>query len=245
MSDLPLEPQLAKMLLTAPGLGVGNEILTITALLSVQQVFMRPKEAAKAADEAKAEFAHVDGDHLTLLNAYNAWKQAGMDKGWAWDHFLDQRALTSADSVRDQLRRILDRMQLDLKPADFRSRDYYPNIRRALTSGFFMQVAHLEKTGHYLTVKDNQVVALHPSTVLDHKPEWVLYNEFVLTSKNYIRTVTSVRGEWLVDLAPHYYDLSNFPRGDTYASLQNLYRRKQEEAARVAGAAGAGGRGGR
>ncbi|MAJ20093.1 MAG: hypothetical protein CMH02_00145, partial [Marinovum sp.] len=39
-----------------------------------------------------------------------------------------------------------------------------------------MQVAHLERTGHYLTVKDNQVVALPPSTVLQHKPEWALYN---------------------------------------------------------------------
>ena len=48
-------------------------------------------------------------------------------------------------------------------------------------------MAHLERTGHYLTVKDNQVVALHPSTVLQHKPEWALYNEFVPTSKNYIR----------------------------------------------------------
>jgi pre-mRNA-splicing factor ATP-dependent RNA helicase DHX15/PRP43 len=41
-----------------------------------------------------------------------------------------------------------------------------------------------------------QVVALHPSTCLDRKPEWVVYNEFVLTSKNFIRTVTEVRGEW-------------------------------------------------
>ena len=48
---------------------------------------------------------------------------------------------------------------------------------------FDLQVAHLERTGHYLTVKDNQIVQLHPSTCLDHKPEWVLYNEFVLTTK--------------------------------------------------------------
>merc|ERR1719175_503949 len=66
------------------------------------------------------------------------------------------------------------------------------NIRKALCAGFFMQVAHLERTGHYLTVKDNQVVQLHPSTCLDHKPEWVLYNEFVLTTKNYIRACTDV-----------------------------------------------------
>ena len=59
-----------------------------------------------------------------------------------------------------------------------------------------LQVAHLERTGHYLTVKDNQVVQLHPSTCLDHKPEWTLYNEFVLTTKNYIRTVTDIKPEW-------------------------------------------------
>jgi hypothetical protein len=41
--------------------------------------------------------------------------------------------------------------------------------------GVGAQVAHLEPSGHYLTVKDNQVVAMHPSNCLDHKPEWVLY----------------------------------------------------------------------
>lgn len=30
-------------------------------MLSVPNVFMRPREAAKAADEAKARFAHIDG----------------------------------------------------------------------------------------------------------------------------------------------------------------------------------------
>lgn len=42
---------------------------------------------------------------------------------------------------------------------------------------------------------------MHPSNCLDHKPEWVIYNEFVLTSRNFIRTVTGVRGEWLVSLS--------------------------------------------
>lgn len=59
------------------------------------------------------------------------------------------------------------------------------------------QVAHLERTGHYLTIKDNQMVQLHPSTCLDHKPEWVIYNEFVLTTKNYIRTVTDIKRKWI------------------------------------------------
>jgi hypothetical protein len=65
------------------------------------------------------------------------------------------------------------------------------------------------------------MVHLHPSTCLDHKPEWALYQEFVLTSRNYIRTVTDIKGEWLVDIAPHYYDLQNFPPGEVGYSRCN------------------------
>jgi len=42
----------------------------------VPQCFVRPNEAKKAADEAKMRFAHIDGDHLTLLNVYHAFKQS-------------------------------------------------------------------------------------------------------------------------------------------------------------------------
>lgn len=44
--------------------------------------------------------------------------------------------------------------------------------------------------------------------------DWLIYNEFVLTSKNYIRTVTQIKPEWLLELAPVYYDLSTFAKGD-------------------------------
>lgn len=76
-------------------------------------------------------------------------------------------------------------------------RKMYTNIRKALVNGFFMQVAHKEgEKNQYLTVKDNQVVGLHPSCGLDTQPEWVLFNEFVLTTRPYIRTVTVVQPEW-------------------------------------------------
>lgn len=70
---------------------------------------------------------------------------------------------------------------------------FYNNL-----SNLTFKVAHLERTGHYLTIKDNQTVQLHPSTVLGHKPEWVIYNEFVLTTKNYIRTVSEVKRKCLI-----------------------------------------------
>ncbi|CAD6197393.1 unnamed protein product [Caenorhabditis auriculariae] len=219
MAEFPLDPQLAKMLITSTELNCSNEILSITAMLSVPQCFVRPNEMKKEADESKARFGHVDGDHLTLLNVYHAFKQNHEDPNWCYQNFINYRTMKTADTVRTQLARIMDKMNLRRVSTDFKSRDYYINIRKALVAGYFMHVAHLERSGHYVTVKDNQLVNLHPSTVLDHKPEWALYNEFVLTTKNFIRTVTDVRPEWLLTIAPQYYDLSNFPDGDAKRKL--------------------------
>lgn len=205
-----------------------NEVLSITAMLSVPQCFVRPTEAKKAADEAKMRFAHIDGDHLTLLNVYHALnKIMNLFSGVMTTSLT--RSLMSADNVRQQLSRIMDRFNLPRRSTDFTSRDYYINIRKALVTGYFMQVAHLERTGHYLTVKDNQVVQLHPSTVLDHKPEWVLYNEFVLTTKNYIRTCTDIKPEWLVKIAPQYYDMSNFPQCEAKRQLDRIIAKLQSK----------------
>ncbi|SAM07705.1 hypothetical protein [Absidia glauca] len=226
MAAFPLDPQLCKMLIESPKYKCSNEILSIAALLSVPQIFMRPNEARKQADEAKAEFAHADGDHLTLLNAYHAYKLNEDDPKWCWNHFLNQRSLKSADNVRRQLRRTMENNDLDLISTSFEDRNYYSNIRRALAAGYFMQVAHLERSGHYLTVKDNQLVQLHPSSCLDHKPEWVLYNEFVLTTRNYIRICTEIKMDWLIDIAPHYFDLSNFPNCEARRKLERIFNRR-------------------
>jgi pre-mRNA-splicing factor ATP-dependent RNA helicase DHX15/PRP43 len=94
MSEFPLDPMLSKMIITASDrYYCSEEIFTITALISVPNVFMRPKENQAEADSAKRKFVHQDGDHLTLLNAYNAFVMKGMDADWAWNNFLNARAL--------------------------------------------------------------------------------------------------------------------------------------------------------
>lgn len=207
-SEFPLDPALGVMLISSPEFYCSNEILSITALLSVPQIFVRPIAQRKRADEMKNLFAHPDGDHLTLLNVYHAFKGPDAQENirqWCHDHFVNLRALQSADNVRQQLQRIMEREEIDLVSTPFEDKKYYENIRRALVAGFFMQVAKKESQGKnlYKTVKDNnEPVLLHPSTVLGHEAEWVLYNEFVLTTKSYIRTVTAVKGEWLL-VRPH------------------------------------------
>ncbi|KAA1470773.1 pre-mRNA-splicing factor ATP-dependent RNA helicase PRP43 [Dentipellis sp. KUC8613] len=221
MSEFPLDPQMAKMLIVSPEFKCSQEILTIVSMLSVPNVWIRPKSQMK---EAAKKLLTVPGsDHLTLLNVYNQYKKSEHDKNWAWNHYLSARFLVEADQVRSQLQRIMERFDIDLVSMENKDQTkHYNNIRQALVCGFFMQVAHKEgEKGNYLTVKDNQIVALHPSCGLNMPvlPEWVIFNEFVLTTRPYIRTVTDVRAQWLLEFAPTYFDLSTFPNDETKRAL--------------------------
>ncbi|CAL1397954.1 unnamed protein product [Linum trigynum] len=232
MSEFPLDPQTAKALIVSPQFNCSNEILSICAMLSVPNCFVRPPKGVArrkaAADEAKARFAHIEGDHLTLLNIYHAFKLNNEDPSWCYENFINYKAMKSADNVRQQLARIMSRYNLRMCSTEFGSRDYYVNIRKAILAGCFMQVAHLERsTGRYRTVRDNQAVHLHPSTCLDHNPQWVVYNECVVTSRSFIRTTTDIRGEWLLDIAPHFYEMENLPECEAKRVLKTLYKNRR------------------
>ena len=236
MAEFPLEPELAKTLVASADHGCSEDVLSIVALLSVPPIFLRPRDAARAADEAKSYFVHPSGDHLTMLNAYNAYRaQPDADAAqWCYNNFLQHRALKSADSVRAQLARLMARLGIPLVRTPPAHPDYYTRIRKALVAGFFMQVAHFERAGQYLVARDNQLVLLHPSTVLDRKPEWVLYHEYVLTTKSYVRTVTDIRPEWLLEIAPHFYDMESFPKCDAKRALEQVIKAQKMAAAAAA-----------
>lgn len=93
MAEFPLDPQLAKMLICSPEFGCSNEILSLTAMLSVPNVFVRPNNARREADMAKAQFTHPEGDHLTLLNVYHAFKSSE-----SWKIVVTCRDSINADS---------------------------------------------------------------------------------------------------------------------------------------------------
>ena len=68
---------------------------------------------------------------------------------------------------------------------------------------------------------------MHNSTEVVNKPKWVVFHSVKLTTKNYLQTVTVVEGEGLLDIAPIYYDMSNFPEGGARDELLRIIRRKE------------------
>ena len=150
------------------------------------------------------------------------------DRNWAWNNYISARSLSQADNVRAQLLRVMERLEIGLVTKSYTDQTrHYMDIRRALVCGYFMQIAHKEgEKGGYLTVKDNQVVSLHPSCGLETQPEWVLFNEFVLTTRPFIRTVTEIRPDWLLELAANYYDMATFADGDAKRALQRVGKKQ-------------------
>mmetsp|Transcript_3518 Transcript_3518/g.8466 ORF Transcript_3518/g.8466 Transcript_3518/m.8466 type:complete len:1087 (+) Transcript_3518:95-3355(+) len=202
MAEFPLEPQISKMIIASEQYGCTEEILSVAGMLSVGgSIFYRPKEKAVHADNARKSFHKPFGDHLTLLNVYNQWRDTNFSIQWCYESFIQHRSMQRARDVREQLEDMLERVEI----LSSSSSEPEP-ILKAIAAGFFSHAAKLQNSGTYRTVKQGQTVAIHPSSSLYQElPRFVIYHELVYTSKEFMRQVVEIKPEWLIEVAPHYY----------------------------------------
>lgn len=190
MADFPMEPALAKVLIYSVDMGCSDEVLSIVAMLSVQTVFYRPKEKQQQADQKKAKFHDPHGDHLTLLNVYNGWKQSKFSTPWCFENFIQARSLKRAQDVRQQLVSIMERYKHQVVSCGRNTM----KVRQALCSGFFRNAARKDPQEGYKTLIEGTPVYLHPSSALFGKPaEHVIFHTLVLTTKEYMHVTTYVQ----------------------------------------------------
>jgi ATP-dependent RNA helicase DHX8/PRP22 len=214
MADFPMEPQLAKMLIASVELKCSEEILTIVAMLSVPTVFYRPrdKQTQTQADAKKARFHQPEGDHLTLLATYDGWKAAGFSDAWCEAHFIQAQHMRRARDVRKQLVGIMDRYGHDVVSAAGR-RGGRDCVRRAICAGFFRHaVKHDPWERCYKTLVEDAPVHVHPSSALFKRPqppEWCVYHEVIITTREYCYNVLAIKPQWLVEVAPQFYKVAD------------------------------------
>jgi HrpA-like RNA helicase len=212
MAHFPLTPMFAKTLFESRSFSCVAEVLTVTAMLSVDSVFYAPRAERHAADKAKMRFRAKHGDHLTLLNVYEAFveEKQRTRREFCRQNFLNLRTLNKALAVRRQLAGYC--LQLGIEPslscfgsADPADRDPQP-VRDCFVSGFFLHTAVRLPDGQYRNLADGNTVYLHPTSVLfQAKPACVIYTELIFTTKAYMRDVLSVDMQSLMELAPNFY----------------------------------------
>jgi len=154
----------------------------------------------------KSRFFQPEGDHLTLLAVYEAWKNSNYSQTWCYDNFIQARALKRTQDVRKQLQQMMDRYKLDLISCG----KNFNRIRKSIVSGFFAKAARKDPQEGYKTLVEGTPVYIHPGSALfQRNPDWVVYHELVQTSKEYMREVTAIDPKWLVEFAGKFYKMAD------------------------------------
>ncbi|KAH8886333.1 P-loop containing nucleoside triphosphate hydrolase protein [Thozetella sp. PMI_491] len=220
----PTHPVWYKALVEAHKLGCSDEMLSLAAIANTQNsMFLRPHDLRYAADAARDWFRDPESDHIMQLNALHAYvrtKAQGrmdMDK-WCLYTFLSRRVLEEVLQIRQQLRGLANRhLQGGLKVLDFGDKNYSATIRKALARSFFFRAAIRQANvtdDLYTTVHGNFPAGIHPDSSLIGRPhEWVVYDSFVYTGKQYLETVSAVDPDWLIDLEYFQDDKLSRKRG--------------------------------
>jgi ATP-dependent RNA helicase DDX35 len=122
-----------QILLSSGDFECTDEILSILAMLQIQDVFMFPLGQKHRAEVSKRRFAVEEGDHLMLLNVFAGFEQvmfcygftatihlisitfqARRSQKWCSDHFINYRGMMRAIEIRNQLERLAKRFKVPM-----------------------------------------------------------------------------------------------------------------------------------
>ncbi|XP_066928757.1 probable ATP-dependent RNA helicase DHX35 [Clytia hemisphaerica] len=205
MAEFPVEPMLAKMLLTSGEFGCSEEACTLGAMLQVENVFFSTSNKKREAVMTKLKFSVKEGDHLTLINVYRAFVENKRNAQWCHVHFLNFKALSRVEKIRNQLISFLKRYDIPIVSCG----NDQEVIQKCVVSGFFANVAKYHPSGEYRSIRNNQSLHLHPTSVLSTErkpPKLLIFHQVLCTSKDFMRDVTVIKLSWLLELASSYYD---------------------------------------
>lgn len=216
MVEFPLDPPLAKMLISAGesgGAGIAIDMAIIVSMLSVPSVFFRPRERAEESDAVREKFAVPESDHLTLLNVYNQWVSHSYSDSWCTAHFIHAKAMKKAKEVLDQLCQIMREQNMitaaDLAPS--RRNTDWDALRKCIAQAYAAsKAARMKSITEFVNLRTGTPCLLHPTSALlglGFTPEYAVYHELIMTSKEYMHCVTAVDPTWLAEAAPMFYSL--------------------------------------
>jgi len=215
MSGYPLDPPLAAILIRGDELGCAAEVVTIVAMLSVPSVFFRPRGREEEADAAREKFFVPESDHLTLLHVYQRWKASGCRAEWCNKHFINSKGMRKAQEVRSQLLDVMKEEKIDVSKSTCGTD--WDIVRRAVCSAYLTQAAKMRGLGEYVNMRTGVQCGVHPTSALfglGYTPDYVVYHELIMTSKEYMSCVTAVEPNWLSDIGPMFYGLKEGTRAE-------------------------------
>ena len=206
LAQLPVDPRLAKMLLSAVDFGSVYEVMIIVSALSIQDPRERPTDKQQASDEKHRRFADKKSDFLAFLNLWNYVQEQQKEltknqfRRQCQKDFLNYLRIREWQDIYQQIRLAVREMGLPINS----ERAEYQQIHTALLSGLLSHIGLKEAEKQQYLGARNAHFAIFPNSVLFKKqPKWVMAAELVETSKLWGRMVAEIEPEWIEPLAEH------------------------------------------
>ncbi|WP_308666574.1 ATP-dependent RNA helicase HrpA [uncultured Aggregatibacter sp.] len=206
LAQLPVDPRLAKMLLSAVDFGSVYEVMIIVSALSIQDPRERPTEKQQASDEKHRRFADKKSDFLAFLNLWNYVQEQQKEltknqfRRQCQKDFLNYLRIREWQDIYQQIRLAVREMGLSINS----EKAEYQQIHTALLSGLLSHIGLKEAEKQQYLGARNAHFAIFPNSVLFKKqPKWVMAAELVETSKLWGRMVAEIEPEWIEPLAEH------------------------------------------
>ena len=212
MIQYPIDPSLTKCIIASIKYNCLKEIITIVSMLSIgSSVYYDSSDDKNNSNKAHSMFEHNEGDHFALLQIYNEWEETDYSNIWCTENYIHPKAMQKARNIKEQLEYITkNKLNINIDDENLNdNKDINDNIRKAIISGFFFNCACLNKDGIYRTIKNPHVVNIHPTSILfKQNPKYIVYHELIYTTKEYMRYCIEVKPEWLLEIAPFYFNNS-------------------------------------
>ncbi|KAI8520764.1 hypothetical protein Bbelb_005180 [Branchiostoma belcheri] len=236
MSQLPTEPRLSKMILEGVNQGCGKEALLVAALASAAgSVYFRAgtEEEKATADRQKMKFCHEGGDLLSMLDVYRDWvaQSPTQRNKWCVANSINAKTMRLAEEAFKEMKHQLASSGVHI-PEDFAPVEtvnvQLPRLVLAAYCNNLCVFSGHERAG-YIVERLQQCVHIHPSSALKHlgaQHKWVVFDEILRTSRDFIINVTPVDIEWLEDVASRYaskVDLDSLKRSTMTSCLIKGY----------------------
>ena len=206
LAQIPVDPRLAKMLLSAVDFGSVYEVMIIVSALSIQDPRERPTEKQQASDEKHRRFADKKSDFLAFLNLWNYVQEQQKEltknqfRRQCQKDFLNYLRIREWQDIYQQIRLAVREMGLPINS----EKAEYQQIHTALLSGLLSHIGLKEAEKQQYLGARNAHFAIFPNSVLFKKqPKWVMAAELVETSKLWVRMVAEIEPEWIEPLAEH------------------------------------------
>ncbi len=207
MARLPLDPRLARILITARQENALREAIILAAALSIQDPRERPLDQEAQADQAHAHFRHPQSDFGTLLRIWEEYQRhwettrsQNQMRKFCRQHFLSYRRMREWLDIHEQLHEVLNELgdfPLNAAPAS------YDAVHRSLVSGYLSNIALRKEKNRYQATKGREVM-IHPGSGLFSKAgSWIVAAEMVQTTRTYARLVANIDPDWLDGLGRH------------------------------------------